>query len=215
MLHLWVAERFCEICGITNHDIVQKIIVGTEFPDIRYLTHTPRDLTHPVILTIQEVCQSMTPFEIGMRLHAWLDITRENFIVPEVYDAIAPYAEGSSATLLKLIEEEILADFYDGRRWSFCLDQALPEELAFASEAVVLKWHEMIQWTMSVRFSWLLWAQSYWGPAFSLSTNTLYNWSYLLPKLKQEAIFQRHFHDLLDFLDAEMRTGIQASELSL
>ena len=45
MLHLWVAERFCEICNISNKDVLQGIIVGAEFPDIRYMTHDPRTLT--------------------------------------------------------------------------------------------------------------------------------------------------------------------------
>ncbi len=51
-----------------------------------------------------------------MKLHVWVDVMRENFIASKVYDAVAPHAEQFSATLLKFIEEEILADFYDGRQ---------------------------------------------------------------------------------------------------
>src|SRR5580700_4486111 len=117
MLHLWVAERFCEMYDITDQDTLRGIIVGTEFPDIRYMTHQPRDLTHPDVSGIKEVCESNTPFEMGMKLHVWLDTVREQFIPQEIYDAVAPDAEGFSATLLKMIEEEMLADLYDGRKW--------------------------------------------------------------------------------------------------
>lgn len=205
VLHLWTAERFCEINEIRNEGILKGIIVGTEFPDIRYITHAPRELTHPVILDIGEISQSTTPFETGMKLHAWLDLVRENFIPQEVYDAVAPHAEGFSATLLKFIEEEILADFYDGRQWSSYFDNVLPEELAFASVETVFKWHGIIQWTMAVRPSWLLWAQSYRGPAFGVSADALYNWSYLLPELRRKPIFQQYMQALLTHIEAELQ----------
>jgi hypothetical protein len=203
---LWVAERYCEIRGITNPDVLHGIIVGSEFPDIRYITHAPRELTHPLVLDIREIEQSATPFEAGMKLHAWLDLKRENFIRKEVYAAITPFEEGHPATLLKLVEEEILSDFYDGRRWSVYFDKVLPEERVFAQENDICKWHGVIQWMMSVRPSWLIWCQSFQGPAFGASANTLYTWSYLLPELKQNPILQDHLHDFLAYIEAEIFT---------
>lgn len=211
VLHLWVAERFCKICGITDNDILQGIIVGTEFPDIRYLTHELRNLTHPLVSDISEILQSQTPFEVGMKLHAWLDVIRENFIEPEVYAAITRYAEGHSAALLKFIEEEMLGDIYDGRQCLFYFDKVLPEEIIFTDEKTIHKWHAMIQWTISIRPSWLLWAQSYRGSAFGISTNTLYNWSYLLPELKQEPIFKNHLNTLLEYIEMELRLAFQSN----
>lgn len=204
ILHLWVTERFCEIYGINDHDVLQGIIIGSEYPDIHYITKFPRNLTHSTVVDIQEVIQSVTPFELGMKLHSWLDLTRENFIDQSIYAAIALYDDCHSATLLKFIEEEILADFYDGRKWSFFFDTVLSEELIITNKEAVLKWHDMIQWTMSFRPNWLLWAQSYRGPAFGLSTDTLYNWSYLLPELKQKPIFQNYLNALLEYLEAKL-----------
>jgi hypothetical protein len=211
MTHLWVAQRYCEMCEISDHGILQGIIIGTEFPDIRYITLESRDLTHPVITDLKEVSQSKTPFEIGVKLHAWLDYVREQFITQEVYEAVAPYAEGKSATLLKFIEEEILADFYDGRQWSCYFNDILEEELAFAPQDVIFKWHGMIQWTMSLRPSWLLWGQSYRGPAFGMPTPILYNWCYLLPELKEKPIFKNHLYALLDYIEGELRQSLARS----
>lgn len=206
LLHLWVAERFCNICGISNKEVLREIIVGTEFPDIRYLTHDLRSLTHPVVSDIKEIYQSKTPFEAGMNLHAWLDVIREKFISKEIYNEVASYAKGFSATLLKFIEEEILSDFYDGRSWSFCFDNVLPEELKFAKAETILQWHKIIQWSMAVRISNLLWFQSFRGGAFEVSANNLYNWAYLLPKLSQKPIFQDHMHLLLSYIEKELQT---------
>ena len=139
---------------------------------------------HPTVYDINEIYQSKTPFEAGVKLHVWLDNIREKFIPQEGYDEVTPHAEGFSATLLKFIEEKILSDFYDGRAWSFYFDKVLPEELSFTKEESVSKWHGIIQWTMWVRPSNLLWAQSYRGPLFGVSANTLYNWSYLLPPIQ-------------------------------
>ncbi|NGX60142.1 MAG: hypothetical protein KR126chlam3_01308 [Chlamydiae bacterium] len=204
ILHLWVAERFCEIYGIDDPDVLQGIFIGSEYPDIRYIVNFPRNLTHPTVVNFQEVTQSANPFELGMKLHSWLDFTRENFIDQTIYTVISSYEDHHAATLLKFIEEEILADFYDGRKWSFIFDKVMPEELIITPEEAVLKWHGMIQWTMSFRPSWLLWAQSYRGNAFGLSTETLYNWSYLIPELKQKPLFQNYLNALLEHLEAQL-----------
>jgi len=180
-------------------------MIGTEFPDIRYITSLPRELTHPPVADLEEVLASETPFVMGMKLHVWLDELRESLIAPEVYAAVIPHAEGFAPTLLKFIEDEMLADFYDGRIWSSCFDRILPEELSFTTEERILKWHNRIQWTLAARPSWLLWAQSYRGPAFGVSANTLYLWSYLLPYFKQQPIFQNHLKTLLAQIVQEMR----------
>lgn len=205
LLHLWVAERFCLSQGISDPHVIREIMVGSEFPDIRYISHLSRELTHPIVCDIKEINQSGSAFEKGMKLHAWFDVMRENLVSPEVYDEVALYAEGHSATLLKFIEEEMLADFYESSRWSEYFDEVLPGERLFIEEGVINKWHYMVQWTLSVRPSWLLWAQSYRGQAFGVSADTLYRWSYLLPELKQKEIFVNHLHKLLASVEAELK----------
>lgn len=189
VFHLWVAERLCTICNITEEETIQAILIGAEFPDIRYITNISRERTHPFLLNIAEVfANNASPFTIGKNLHAWTDIVRENAIEPEVYAALTPYAEGHSATLLKLIEDEILAEYYDGRQWSPCFDEILEEELAFTKEEMVWKWHTIIQWSISIRPSYLIWVQSYLGSKLGVSAETLYKWSYLIPELAKKTI---------------------------
>lgn len=205
VLHLWVAEKFCEIFSITGEDAV-KIIIGTEFPDIRYLAHLPREATHPNIISFKEVIQSATPFECGMKLHAWLDIVRENFVLKaNIYEEVLPYSEELKTTFLKCIEDEILSDYYDGMRWVKHFDIALPEEMGFAQREVVMKWHDFIQASLMMRPSWYLWGQSFIGPAFGASAETLFLWSFLLPQLKEKFVFRMYLNSLCEHIEDQMQ----------
>jgi hypothetical protein len=207
VFHLWTGEKFCDALSIPKGQERAAILVGTEFPDIRYMAHFPRNLTHPVVLDVRDILTGKTPFEIGMRIHSWLDYTRENRISKEVYDALAPYSEdqGQRVHLLKMVEEEILADIYDGRPCSAYFDSIHSEELAYADEQMIWNWHSYIQWSLALRLSWALWAQSYRGDAFGLTAQTLYNWSYLLPKLKEQPIFKNHLYQLLEHIESELQ----------
>jgi hypothetical protein len=214
MFHLWVAEKFCEIHNIDDIEVVKEIIIGTEFPDIRYIIPIPRASTHARISDIREVYQSKTPFECGMKIHAWLDIVRESLVDKSIYAAVVSYSEGQSPTFIKLIEDEMLADFYDGQRWAFCFDRVLEEELAYTTEEAICKWHKFIQLNLSFRSSWLLWAQSYRGPAFGVSKKTLYDWSFVLPELKDSLIFRKHLYALLGHIERELQRYAEFSKIN-
>lgn len=195
MTHLYFAEYFCKVHGIWNEKSVREFMVGTLFPDIRYIAHIPRESTHFPLQGLQDVLQEERPFYAGMKFHAWVDIIREEIVVSSgIYEAVSPHAEGRDATFLKFIEEEILADFYDGRKWSYCFDKSLVEERFFVSSDVTLaRWHEILQYSMNYRPSWLFWAASYLRPTvMSIPSTTIYAWSYSLPKLAKEPRFQEH-----------------------
>jgi hypothetical protein len=203
LLHLWVADKFCQAYGICDEALIKEILVGTEFPDIRYITHESRGHTHPIVASLDDVCRSSSGFACGMKLHAWLDVVREKFICTDVYGAIADQSAGHPHTLLKWIEEEILADYYDAGRWLSCFNEVLPEELAFTQEASIAKWHWMIQCSLSIRPSWLIWAHSYIGSAFGIDASTLYEWSYELPHWKQNRLFREHLIDLTHWIEKQ------------
>jgi hypothetical protein len=195
MTHLYFAEYFCRVHGICKEKSVREFMVGTLFPDIRYIAHIPREATHFPLEGLKDVLQEEDLFRAGMKFHAWVDIVREEIVVSSgIYEAVAPHAEGRDATFLKFIEEEILADCYDGRKWSYCFDSPLAEEKLFVgSDEVLAKWHYILQYSMGYRPSWLFWGASWLRPTLmSIPASTIYNWSYALPKLAKEHRFQEH-----------------------
>ncbi len=87
-------------------------MIGNEFPDIRYITNISRENTHPTILRTEDVLTyASSLFEVGMNLHSWTDLVREEAIDSAVYDAMAPYANEKAATLLKFIEKDLNSTF--------------------------------------------------------------------------------------------------------
>jgi len=203
MTHLFLGERYC---ALHQTEEVGDFLVGTLFPDIRYVAHFPRELTHPIVQDVREVESCFSKFEAGIKFHAWVDIVREEFVEQSgIYEKVRPYAKGHEATLLKFIEEEILADLYDGRKWSPYFDACYEAEKRFTNEEAIQRWHQMIQYSMAYRPSWLIWAVSYFkNQAFGISDDTLYEWSYLLPEFAQDPIFQSHVKNLLACVQAKM-----------
>ena len=49
--------------------------MGTLFPDIRYVAHFPRELTHPIVRDVGEVESCFSKFEAGIKFHLALAIT--------------------------------------------------------------------------------------------------------------------------------------------
>ncbi|MCB1075587.1 MAG: hypothetical protein KDK59_08650 [Simkania sp.] len=208
MTHLYFAEKWAEQNPIATQEALRDFVLGNLFPDIRYVANIPREWTHAEVYSIEEVGASRTPFEGGMKLHAFVDIVRENFVEKTgIYAYVIPYAEGHPATLLKFIEEEILADLFDGRKYSYCLDWIIQEELQFAlTEDLVDHWHSRLRYCMNTRPSWLLWFAS--GQSrFGVPGNVIYNWSYLLPKLAQEPVFRNHVEQMLRHVESAIRGG--------
>ncbi len=209
MTHLLLGEKYCFLSG-DSEEKTGEFLVGTLFPDIRYIAHFPRARTHPVVTDLREVVQSSSNFHAGIKFHAWIDIIREEFIEESgIYQAVMPYAKGHEATLLKFIEEEILADFYDGQKWSYLFDRIGENEKIFATDDQIGRWHFIIQYSMSYRLSWLIWGVSYFkSQAFGISDETLYEWSYLLPSLAQDSLFQSHVKALLAYIQEKMEESL-------
>lgn len=207
MTHLYLAEKYCDKHNIQDEKDRRDFFVGALFPDIRYIADIERESTHPITNEIQEVAATPTLFEAGMRFHVWVDIKREQFVEESgIYNIVIPFAEDHQTTLLKFIEEEILADQYNGLRWFGCFDGILAEEESFAiAQERIEKWHSLVQYSMQYRPSWLLWGNSHLKKAlFGLSNNTIYEWSYLLPVFARQPFFQRHMQDLLAHLEVQL-----------
>lgn len=203
MTHLYLGEEYCLKRGY-NEQETGEFLVGTLFPDIRYIAHFPREKTHFDVKCFSEVWECSSPFFAGMKFHVWVDEVREAFVVESgIYERVIPYAEGKPATLLKFIEEEILD--YDGRKWSYLFGPSFDEERGYTNDEIIQKWHYIIWGCMNARPSWSLWGLSYLkAEAFGISNETLYRWSYHLPTLANDRVFIEYVGKLLLYIHEEM-----------
>jgi len=195
--HLFLGEEYCRIFRIEEETHQRDFLLGTSFPDIRYITHLPRERTHFNIQSLNEVTGSSSYFIAGMKFHAWVDEVREAFVVASgIYEKIEPYADGRKATLLKFIEEQIID--YDGRKWGHIFGEVLEEEKTFASEEQIQKWHTIAWGALYMRPSWPIWGYSWMkSPLFGVSDGMLCRWSYLLTEYAKDPEFQGYVEDLL------------------
>ena len=127
---------------------LKKFIIGTSFPDIRYLGTIDREKTHFHDSGIEDVLR-VESFLGGIKFHAIVDRVREDFIINNGFYDIAPPHENKWIIYTSIKYYEDLVYYSSSTRWaeyaSF-FDEILEEEIEFGVERqVVLKWHEMLK----------------------------------------------------------------------
>lgn len=139
---VYAARLLTALQGRVSH---HSYWVGTVFPDIYRLETSHRHPTHPKSVSLATIV-GQNDFRTGMRVHAWIDETREHYIREHrVYERLPwhpliPFA-------LELFEDEILYDAYDD--WGImrrALAKIHPDEIAIVHEQLHLRgWHTMLE----------------------------------------------------------------------
>lgn len=118
---------------------------GTLFPDIRHLGVASRYRTHPAKVTLQSIV-GKDDWHTGMRAHAWIDATREQFLRTKNIKEILPW-HPFVPHALKLAEDEILYDRFDD--WNLihrALNRIYDQELYYVqSKEHLHRWHATLQ----------------------------------------------------------------------
>lgn len=119
--------------------------VGTLFPDIRHLGIISRRRTHPSGVSLSSLVAS-TDFHTGLRVHAWIDATREKFFRDQHMKEHLPW-HPFVPFCLNLLEDELLyAHFEDWNLLQRLLNEVHTDELHFINERVFIeRWHTVLQ----------------------------------------------------------------------
>jgi len=124
-----------------------KFIVGTSFPDIRYISKkTNRETTHRKSVTLQDVQQEPSDFQAGFLFHSLVDETREAYMEKhKVYD-MAPKSKYTSF-VLKFFEDQLLYNkVKDWPQITKYFDTIQEEEKTFGIEEQKIKrWHRFLK----------------------------------------------------------------------
>lgn len=118
---------------------------GTLFPDIRHLGVISRHHTHPKDVSLENMV-GKNDFHTGMRVHAWVDSTREKFLGDKNIKETLPWHPFVPHSL-KLMEDELLYGKYDD--WNLIhrsLNEVLDDEIYYVnSEEYIRQWHTILQ----------------------------------------------------------------------
>ncbi len=113
VVHAYCAQQFFKTRYYTPLE-QQLFMIGTLFPDIRYLARIPRTRTHRKRVTLQEIRATRDPFEAGLLFHSYVDEQRERIAQREkAYDVLAFVPKGSKGHFLKAVEDELCYDRLD------------------------------------------------------------------------------------------------------
>ena len=126
-----------------------KFIVGTSFPDIRYLDVIDRHLTHFRNIKLDDI-KSEDSFMTGVKLHSLVDEAREKFVVKNGMYKLFPESMFNTQGT-KFFEDRVLYDKISN--WSEILlsfNKVYNEEINFGvSKSDVERWHKYLQSILS------------------------------------------------------------------
>jgi hypothetical protein len=141
--HVVYAARLLTFLGDKVQD--PSYWIGTLFPDIRHLGVITRQRTHLTDVTLQSLV-GKNDFHTGMRVHAWVDATREQYLRDQNVKETLPW-HPFVPHALKLVEDEILYDTFDD--WNLIhrvLNTVHDEELHYVhSKEHIQQWHTTLQ----------------------------------------------------------------------
>lgn len=128
-------------------EIVHKndFLLGTSFPDIRYISEISRAKTHMIHeVSVAHVMKAQTDFEKGRRFHVFLDYKREDYMKKN--DAYRFLPKGPLKTqLLKLVEDKVLFSQLQGFNPEGLFIKIHPEEKTSGmDEKEINRWHTLL-----------------------------------------------------------------------
>ncbi len=150
--HIFLAIQMLAgpLSGLFNE---KEFIIGTSFPDIRYLGVISRNVTHFSGVTIEDIMQEKDSFKAGMLFHSLVDRLREEYIVAHRFYSKIPDFKLITQTL-KYAEDEILRSIFDSTVYVDYFDDILEQEKAYnISEKDIRTWHKYLQTYFAGRFS--------------------------------------------------------------
>jgi hypothetical protein len=130
---------------LISHSTDKDFMMGTVFPDIRYLGVIDRSKTH-LHGTLEEVLKEKNNFLAGMKFHALVDHVREKYMIENgIYDFIP---KSKLITQSLKCAEDVL--YYEKvKNWPEIVsyfNEIKPEELEFGiSKEDLARWHKILQ----------------------------------------------------------------------
>ncbi len=179
-------------------------MIGTLFPDIRYLGVIKRTQTHEKGVTIPKLLEKQSEFNKGKRLHAFVDKAREHLVIKwKIYQKLEHIPGQKKATFLKLLEDEILfnnQDWKDVRRY---LDYLHPEEKSFGiKDDDLRRWHKNQLRSFRAPPSVYLKYLSMFRLGFAnVPADIVEIWSNLLPEYAKDPSMQEYVKNLMTEFD--------------
>lgn len=147
VFHIYMAERLFERFPQYCEGEKKRFVLGTLYPDIRYIAGIERSATHFKEVSIDEVLKAPTPFLAGMKFHSWVDNVRDEYVLSDgIYSRLPPeLPREQKPSFLKVVEDELLLPKLNKTLCRGIFDRVDAEELAQGlTERVIERWHTFL-----------------------------------------------------------------------
>lgn len=220
VMHIALGQQWLNLYAPTYTQEEKKLfLLGTVFPDIRYLGVIKRSQSHYKGMTLEKVYQANTPFMRGMYFHSFVDEYREKYIKQhDIMKKIATVPPQHLGTFLKLIEDEIIHKQNDWSEFRLYL-ASIPEEekiLDIKIEAL-REWHTAltIYFTMYPSFilnQFTLFDSIFDKGIFSFDPQIIKSWSALLPQYAADPAMHQYLDDLMKSFERTMEDSLKLTK---
>lgn len=123
----------------------KEFIIGTSFPDIRYLKVAARAQTHITHVTLESIIKEKDSFKAGMLFHSFVDEQREAYVVENHFYEKIPSFKFTTQSL-KFAEDDILKSQFDITSYISYFDKIIEQEKSFGiTETNIKNWHNFLQ----------------------------------------------------------------------
>jgi len=118
---------------------------GTLFPDIRHIDAVSRHRTHPEDVSLSSLV-GVSDFHTGMRIHSWIDGTREAFLSRKNIKEVLPWHPFVPHALKLLEDEQVYAECEDWDDVTRALHTVHDVEKEFVVDVdTIEQWHVMLR----------------------------------------------------------------------
>lgn len=210
-MHVFLGERWLAKFAPEYQEEDKKLfLLGTVFPDIRYLGVIKREQTHFKNVTLQKIRQEKSAFKRGMLLHSYVDELRENYAPREAVEKkLSDIPRPLQGTFLKLLEDQILQDKLNWALFRSAL-LSIPEEEKKIGipEKSLAEWHTGLTVYFSVFPSLLLMQLGMMEQKiFILDAPTVKLWGTLLPQYTHNKEVQQYLDGFIKTFDKKLKSA--------
>lgn len=199
--HVALGQKWLSYEAPNYTDEQKKLfLLGTVFPDIRYLGVIKREQTHYKGVTLSAIRKTSSPFQQGVLFHSFVDEFREKWVKEHKTEAkLTDVAVNQKHTFLKIIEDQIN---YSEQSWGsfrqYLMSIPADEKQYGIDDKALSEWHAglTLYFTASpmvllTQFSLLE------KDIFTIKASAVKQWATLLPEYVERTEMKQHVADMM------------------
>ncbi len=145
LFHATIGQMWIDHFEQYSEEQKKAFMLGTLFPDIRYMAKISRTKTHEKGLTITDLIEIKDPFTKGMKLHSYVDEVRDNYVDKHLLPPGYRHLAYAPQIRIKVLEDEVLYSQNRCDKKAICTFLSTPikeEEIHGVTPQVIQQWHE-------------------------------------------------------------------------